>query len=120
MSESIIEQLDAAIQDASEFQGFMISSIDVRPTTHISLLKHLGLIGVTRWVERYKGFNVNITHSLSQPFRVNTDPQPNFQITSFKFKEIGANKWQHIDYDFSSGVSEHTKAAVSAIMHPNQ
>lgn len=44
---------------------------------------------------------------------------PSFTITSFKFKEIGAGKWQHIDYDFSSGVSEHTKAAVNAITYPH-
>ena len=46
-------------------------------------------------------------------------PKPSFEINSFKFRETCALEWQHIDYDFSSGVSEHTKAAVNAITYPH-
>ncbi len=71
MSASVIQQLDTAILKAKQSEGFIISSIDVRPTTHTALLKHLGLIGVAKWVEQYKGFSVNTTYALSAPFRVN-------------------------------------------------
>jgi hypothetical protein len=77
MSESIIEQLDATILKAKESEGFIISSIDIKPTTHVALLKHLGLVGVAKWVEQYQGFSVNTTYALSTPFRVNTERQPN-------------------------------------------
>lgn len=119
MSEPIIEQLDTAILKAKELEGFIINSIDVRPMTHIALLKHLGLLGVAKWVEQYQGFNVNITYSLSKPFRVNVDRKPTFEITSFKFKEIGANEWQCTNIRAQLNPSDHIKAAVDAIIQPN-
>ena len=116
----LIKQMNDAIIEFNSWQGFELTGLDVTPDTYESICRYRDYMTMdASRPNTYQGLPINIIEDMSEPFKLTIKALPSNPMT-FKFKEVGPNEWQHVDYDFSHGVTEYTKATVNTIQQPNQ
>lgn len=76
MQTSSLKQIDDAIRQTIDWQGFTLDSIDVSPDTYIAICDYYFSAnhGMSWMPERYKGNKINIVHDLRTPFHLKVSP----------------------------------------------
>jgi hypothetical protein len=76
MHTTLLKQIDDAIRQTIDWQGFTLDSINVSPDTYIAICDHAFAVnhGMSWMPERYKGNKLNIVHDMRAPFSLNVSP----------------------------------------------